>query len=150
MSKIRDTSRFFGSAEADMILVDAHTQRRPGQVSSAFIEGMEREGQAQLVTSDPLSTKCGDHAPWLALGFTFGDPDSSDPAVHARYPASRLGAQGHRSLDGLRHRGYARPGACQHLLQGRVLRPDSEHAPDQPVLVRHQGRRVRRARDHLR
>ena len=40
---------------------------------------MEREGQAQLVTSDRLPTKCGDHAPWLALGFTFGDPDSSDP-----------------------------------------------------------------------
>ena len=32
MSKIRDTSRFFGSAEADMILVDAHTQRRPGRL----------------------------------------------------------------------------------------------------------------------
>jgi len=47
--------------------------------ASSFIEGQERAGQHQLVNSDRLPADCGDHAPWLALGFTFGDPDPSDP-----------------------------------------------------------------------
>jgi hypothetical protein len=46
---------------------------------SVPIERMERDGQRQLVNSDRLPAKCGDHAPWLALGFTFGDPDPDDP-----------------------------------------------------------------------
>lgn len=46
---------------------------------AGFIERQERAGQSQLVTSDRLPAQCGDHAPWLELGFTFGDPDPSDP-----------------------------------------------------------------------
>jgi hypothetical protein len=46
---------------------------------SSFIEGQERSGQAQLVNSDRLPTDHGNDAPWLALGFTFGDPDPDDP-----------------------------------------------------------------------
>ena len=45
---IRDTSKFFGTAQADMILADARSGGQGG--SGAFIEEMEREGQAQLVT----------------------------------------------------------------------------------------------------
>jgi hypothetical protein len=47
--------------------------------ASSFIEGQEIAGQRQLVNSDRLPAQCGDRAPWLALGFTFGDPDPSDP-----------------------------------------------------------------------
>lgn len=78
MGKIRDTSRFFGSAQADMILADARSGGRGG--SGAFIEEMEREGQAQLVTSDRLPTRMDPAQPeWEALGFTFGEPDPHDP-----------------------------------------------------------------------
>lgn len=44
-----------------------------------FIEGQERAGQHQVVNSDRLPSNHGDDAPWLALGFTFGDPDPADP-----------------------------------------------------------------------
>jgi hypothetical protein len=76
---IRDTSKFFGSAQADMILADARSGGRGG--SGAFIEEMEREGQAQLVTSDRLPARfnSGTQAEFEALGFTFGDPDPDDP-----------------------------------------------------------------------
>jgi hypothetical protein len=46
---------------------------------SAPIERMERDGQQQLVNSDRLPSDHGDYAPWLALGFTFGEPDERDP-----------------------------------------------------------------------
>jgi hypothetical protein len=44
------------------------------------IERMERDGQTQLVNSDRLPTDSGSEgdAPYLALGFTFGEPDPSD------------------------------------------------------------------------
>ena len=75
---IRDTSKFFGTAQADMILADARSGGRGG--SGAFIEEMEREGQAQLVTSDRLPTDSHrTDAEFEALGFTFGDPDPDDP-----------------------------------------------------------------------
>jgi hypothetical protein len=79
MGKIRNTGKFFGSAEADMILADARSGGQRG--SGAFIEEMEREGQAQLVTSDRLPTRfnSGTQAEFEALGFTFGDPDPDDP-----------------------------------------------------------------------
>jgi len=78
MSNIRNTGKFYGTAEADMILADARSGGQGG--SGAFIEEMEREGQAQLVTSDrlPVQTR-GTDAEFEALGFTFGDPDPDDP-----------------------------------------------------------------------
>lgn len=78
MGKIRDTSKFFGSAQADMILADARSGGRGG--SGAFIEEMEREGKAQLLNSDrlPVDTH-GTDREFIALGFTFGDPDPEDP-----------------------------------------------------------------------
>jgi len=47
---------------------------------SGAIEAMEKRGQTELVNSDRLPTDTGssDEA-FLALGFTFGDPDPSDP-----------------------------------------------------------------------
>ena len=47
--------------------------------ADSFIERQERDGQRQLVNSDRLPSDCGDRAPWLALGFTFGDTDKDDP-----------------------------------------------------------------------
>jgi hypothetical protein len=44
-----------------------------------MIEQQERDGQCQLVTSELLPAAHGDDAPWLALGFTFGDPAPGDP-----------------------------------------------------------------------
>lgn len=46
---------------------------------SLFIETQERDGQDELVNSEMLPSDHGDDAPWLALGFTFGEPDPSDP-----------------------------------------------------------------------
>jgi hypothetical protein len=79
MGKIRDTRKFYGTAEADMILADARSGGKRG--SGVFIEEMEREGQAQLVTSDRLPARfnSGTQAEFEALGFTFGDPDPDDP-----------------------------------------------------------------------
>lgn len=54
---------------------------------ASFIEGQERTGQAQLVASELLPSDHGDDAPWLELGFTFGDPADGDPLfVHAILP----------------------------------------------------------------
>jgi hypothetical protein len=69
------TERFKDPAEQMAILAEGMIT---GSASS-FIERQERDGQRQLVNSDRLPADCGDHAPWLALGFTFGDPDPSDP-----------------------------------------------------------------------
>lgn len=46
-----------------------------------YIEEMEAAGQRQLVNSQLLPTKLNHdtEADFLALGFTFGDPDPSDP-----------------------------------------------------------------------
>lgn len=46
---------------------------------ATFIEGQEITGQHQLVTSELLPSDHGDDAPWLELGFTFGDPVDGDP-----------------------------------------------------------------------
>ena len=76
MSRIDNTTeRFQDPAEQMALLAEGMVT---GSASS-FIERQERDGQRQLVNSDRLPAKCGDHAPWLALGFTFGDPDPSDP-----------------------------------------------------------------------
>lgn len=47
--------------------------------ADSYIGGMEAAGQRQLVNSDrlPTSSHEGDE-PYLALGFTFGDPDPRD------------------------------------------------------------------------
>lgn len=44
------------------------------------IEASERRGQQELVASESLPTDTrGDDAAFLALGFTFGEPDADDP-----------------------------------------------------------------------
>jgi hypothetical protein len=68
------TKRMRDPAEKLLFLADAM-----GHGTDGAIERQERDGQRQLVNSDRLPAKCGDHAPWLALGFTFGDPDPADP-----------------------------------------------------------------------
>lgn len=48
--------------------------------TSGYIEGMEAAGQRQLVASASLPTDSRNHdADFIALGFTFGDPDPNDP-----------------------------------------------------------------------
>lgn len=47
--------------------------------ADSFIEGQERAGSRQLVNSDRLPSDHGDDAPWLELGFTFGEADPDDP-----------------------------------------------------------------------
>ncbi|MEU6614458.1 hypothetical protein [Streptomyces parvus] len=48
--------------------------------NDAFIGAQEKAGQQQLVHSDRLPTDIqGDRQAFEALGFTFGDPDPSDP-----------------------------------------------------------------------
>lgn len=47
--------------------------------SGGYIEGMERDGQRQLVNSTDLPTKGYDVKEFEAVGFTFGPPHTSDP-----------------------------------------------------------------------
>lgn len=47
--------------------------------TSDYITGMEADGQRQLVNSDRLPVRSGGDDAYLKLGFTFGDPDASDP-----------------------------------------------------------------------
>lgn len=48
--------------------------------SEAWITGQERTGQSQLINSTSLPTDSqGTDAEFLALGFTFGEPDPRDP-----------------------------------------------------------------------
>jgi hypothetical protein len=62
--------------------------RDPASQAALLAEGMvtgdagtfiERAGQHELVHSDSLPSDCRDKAAFEALGFTFGDPDPSDP-----------------------------------------------------------------------
>jgi hypothetical protein len=82
MTEIRNTTADMqDSANAAAFLLDQLASPRPGDPTDA-IERMEAAGQAQLVNSDRLPTKTqdeGDDAQYLALGFTFGDPDRGDP-----------------------------------------------------------------------
>jgi hypothetical protein len=56
--------------------------------ASSFIERQEAAGQRQLVSSELLPADHGDDAPWLALGFTFGEPVPGDPLfVKATLPS---------------------------------------------------------------
>jgi len=68
------TDRMKDPAEKMLFLADAM-----GHGTGGAIERQERDGQRQLVNSDRLPSDCGGRAPWLALGFTFGDPDPHDP-----------------------------------------------------------------------
>mgnify|MGYP000981072513 CR=1 FL=1 len=45
---------------------------------SGYIEEQEAAGQSQLVTSDRLPVRAGGDEQYLALGFTFGNPDPDD------------------------------------------------------------------------
>lgn len=77
MTGIDNTAqRLAGTPEGLAITFDAMSG---GSQGPSAIEQMERDGQRQLVSSDRLPAKCGDHTPWLALGFTFGEPDPADP-----------------------------------------------------------------------
>ena len=76
MGRIDNTTKRFQDPAEQMALLGEAMVTGSG---SSYIERQERDGQSQIVNSDRLPTKCGDHAPWLALGFTFGDPDPSDP-----------------------------------------------------------------------
>lgn len=56
-----------------------------GNGGSGAIKAMEKQGQQQLVNSDRLPTngnngdRDGNDDAYLALGFTFGEPDADDP-----------------------------------------------------------------------
>jgi hypothetical protein len=47
--------------------------------SSGYIEGMEAQGQQQLMHSDRLPTESDGDEKYTALGFAFGPPDDRDP-----------------------------------------------------------------------
>lgn len=77
------TERMKDPAEQYALLAESMATGSP----ETFILGQERAGQHQLVNSELLPTDHGDDAPWLALGFTFGDPVPGDPLfVHATLP----------------------------------------------------------------
>lgn len=73
-SHIEDTSK----TDPALLLLAALGDRDGG---SSLILGQEAAGQRQLVHSDrlPTSTHEGTDEPYLALGFTFGEPDAGDP-----------------------------------------------------------------------
>jgi hypothetical protein len=75
-SPIRNTTEAMKDpVEASLFLLDAMAGHPGG------IERMEAAGQAQLVNSDRLPTdtgRDGDEA-FIALGFTFEEPDPDDP-----------------------------------------------------------------------
>lgn len=79
MSGIRNTST--DPASQFLVLLDGLS----GGDGGGAIEAMEKRGQAELVHSDRLPTNGnnGDREPndeeYLALGFTFGEPDPADP-----------------------------------------------------------------------
>jgi hypothetical protein len=77
MDDIRNTTRAMRDDPAEPLLMlgEALVTGSAG----SFIERQERDGQRQLVNSDRLPSDHGDDAPWLALGFAFGDPDPDDP-----------------------------------------------------------------------
>lgn len=78
MSEIRNTARAWQEDPGtEAVLFIAESMGRGGQATP--IERQERDGQRQLVNSDRLPTDHGEDAPWLALGFTFGEPDPGDP-----------------------------------------------------------------------
>jgi len=81
---IDNTTRRMQDPAERMLFVGESMGRRG---LSGAIEAQEKSGQRQLVASELLPAKHGDDAPWLALGFTFGDPAPGDPLfVHATLP----------------------------------------------------------------
>lgn len=82
MESIRNTTEdMHDPVEASMFLLNQLGSADPGDPTAAIMH-MEAEGQRQLVNSDRLPTRVlhtvgGDEA-FLALGFTFGPPDSGD------------------------------------------------------------------------
>lgn len=81
--KIRNTEADMRDPAAQMGLL------AEGMVTGSaetFITGQERAGQHELVHSDQLPAEC-DRDALEALGFTLGNPDSSDPLfIPARFP----------------------------------------------------------------
>jgi hypothetical protein len=78
MPEIRNTTRAMQDStdEKMALLAEGMVTGSP----SSFIERQERDGQRQLVSFDRLPTD-RDGTPdeeWLALGFTFGEPDPGD------------------------------------------------------------------------
>lgn len=78
MSEIRNTTRDMRDDPAEPLLALAEGMATGSAAS--FIERQERDGQRQLVNSDRLPTdrRGTPDEEWLALGFTFGDPDPQD------------------------------------------------------------------------
>lgn len=55
---------------------------------NGYIEGLERDGQRQLVNSDQLPARMGSELEYEVLGFTFGDVVQGDRLFrHATLPA---------------------------------------------------------------
>lgn len=76
-SPIKNTTRAMHEDPAEALLALA-VGMGPGG-SGEYIMETERAGQAQLVNSDRLPAEASDgDEPYLALGFTFGEPDKGD------------------------------------------------------------------------
>jgi hypothetical protein len=76
MTKIRNTTADMRDPANQMgLLAESMVTGSP----ETFIAGQERAGQHELVHSDSLPSDCRDKEAFEALGFTFGDPDPSDP-----------------------------------------------------------------------
>lgn len=74
MSHITNTST--DAATPYLVLLDGLA----GGGGSGAVEAMEKRGQQQLVNSDRLPTKANPSTEeYVALGFTFGEPDPDDP-----------------------------------------------------------------------
>jgi hypothetical protein len=82
MTDIRNTTEDMRDpANAALFLLGQLASANPGDPTNAIM-AMEAQGQRELVQSDRLPTQVhsdgGDEA-FLALGFTFGEPDPRDP-----------------------------------------------------------------------
>lgn len=83
MTDIRNTTEDMRDpANAALFLLEQLASADPGNPTNSIM-AMEAQGQRELVQSDRLPTEIlhtdgGDEA-FIALGFTFGDPDPRDP-----------------------------------------------------------------------
>lgn len=83
MTEIKNTTRAMREDPAEPLLALAEGMATGS--ASSFVERQEADGQRQLVNSDRLPTDTGHDGdePFLALGFTFGEPDERDPMFRA-------------------------------------------------------------------
>lgn len=80
MTSIRNTTEDWKDPAEQMLMLAVGMSNHGDP--SEYIDAQERSGQRQLVNSDRLPTKVvndeGGDEPYLALGFTFGEPDPDD------------------------------------------------------------------------